>query len=206
MTHSDLIRGIGNLLFMGLTLILFVFINFLFRRSNAELMGIPVAANLVHTVLGPLLVIINSILLVFLCALLKTELDPSQLADVQNHQVKWVLGPLLNPFFVSKYSLLNNIGYAFLIILWWLGMHSFIYFIQLNPDGSPYSKWIFGWQSLINVLYLAVGLASMIAIQTGWQQYGLEIYQAKRYWGFLGILIGAFLPPLLLKLGIPKLL
>jgi hypothetical protein len=63
---------------------------------------------------------------------------------------------------------------------------------------------VFGWQTLISVVYLALGPASMVVIQLRWQKFGMS-YTWKWLIGFVGIPIGAFLPPLILRLGLPDL-
>jgi hypothetical protein len=78
-------------------------------------------------------------------------------------------------------------------------MYSFLYSIGLNkPADTPF---LFGWQTLITVLYLALGLGSMIAIQACWNKFGFASYQLKHWLAFLGIAIGAFVPPILLRHG-----
>jgi hypothetical protein len=43
----------------------------------------------------------------------------------------------------------------------------------------------------------------MIAIQACWSKIGFDPYRIKYFIGFLGIAIGAFVPPVLLKHGLP---
>ena len=200
MNQIELAKGIGALLFTGTVIILLVFVNFLLRKSNATVFGVPIPASTIHAVLGPLLVIVKGALVVFLCALLKTELDSAGIKAIQTTQIKMLFGPLFNPFYVSASNWINGCGYAFLIILWWIGMHSFVYSIHLNPE----SKWLFGWQMLISAMFLALGLTAMFAIQSIWAKMGLGSYRVKWLCGFIGIPIGAFLPPFLLRLGVPK--
>ena len=118
-------------------------------------------------------------------------MDNVALAQVQTLQVKWVFGPLCNPFYVGSNSLLTGCGYAFLIVLWW-DRDAHIPLFHWPELGS---RWLFGWQTLISVMYFALGLASMLAIQACWNKLGMEAYRAKWISGFIGIPIGAFLPP-----------
>lgn len=202
MKYDQYIQAISGLLFFGMSTIILIFINFVLRRGHSAIFGIPIPASKVHIVLGPLLVLINAALFVYLCAFVSTTLTPHQILRVQSYQPKFLLGPILNPYFLGKTVFLNNIGMAFLIVLWWLGMHSFIYSLELEQ----FSPLRFGWQSLISVLYLSLGLASIIAIQMCWIKWGFGSYKDKWLFSFFGIAIGAFGPPYLLKLGIPKIL
>ena len=195
-----LVKSISGLLFTGTVIILLVFINFLLQRGDASIWGVHLPVRAVHAVLGPVLILINSALLVFLCALFRTKFDLSSVEQIQNYQPKWILGLLINPFYKGNSAFANGVGYAFLIILWWLAMHSFTYSIHLNSD----SRWLFAWSSLISVIFLALGLASMLAIQGTWSKIGMDNYRIKWIFGFIGIPIGAFLPPFLLRLGVPK--
>jgi hypothetical protein len=88
-------------------------------------------------------------------------------------------------------------------VLWWLGFHSFLYSIEFG--GEQPAPFLFGWQILISVVYLALGLASMIVIQLCWQKFGMGSYTWKWLIGFVGIPIGAFLPPIAIRLGLPDL-
>lgn len=172
MTALEIVKGIGGLLWFGAGIIVALFGNFLLRKHFSDsILDIPIPSNWVHAVLGPILLIVNSTLLVFLCALYLTPVDDATLAQIQSTQIKWVFGPLCNPFYLGQYRLFNGCGYAFLIILWWLGMHTFLYSIRLN---------------------------------TCWKKFGFPAYRLKWMFGFIGIPIGAFLPPLLLKLGLPR--
>lgn len=200
MSAVDIVKGIGGLLFFGAGIIIVVFTNFVLRRSNAPLAGIPIPASTVHAILGPLLVLINAALLVLLCALFRTDIDDQARLDIQKCEVKWVLGPLLNPFYLSESPTASAVGYAFLIVLWWLGMHAFAYSVAENPG----SRWLYGWQILVSVLYLALGLAAMAFIQSGWNKLGMDDYRLKWRCGFIGIPIGVFIPPILLRLGLPR--
>jgi hypothetical protein len=183
-------------------LIVAIFINFLVRRSDASVIGITLPSRLVHLALGPTLVLLNGVLLVYLCALYQTAASMNEVGSLQRSQKYLHLGFLVNPFYISKNSVITAVGYAFLIFLWWLGMHTFLYSIGLNSTNSPF---LFGWQILISVLYLSVGLASMFAIQACWQKFGIASYQLKIWAAFVSIPVGAFLPPLLLRLGLPHL-
>src|SRR5438477_1523475 len=127
MSPLDLVKNISGLLFTGCTVIVLVFVNFLIGSSQAGVFGTELPTKAVHAVLGPALILINSALVVFLFAFYRTEVDQASLSAIQQYQPKWVLGPILNPFYVGRNPLLNCLGYAFLIILWWLGMHSFAY-------------------------------------------------------------------------------
>jgi hypothetical protein len=200
MTALDLVKSISGLLSTSTVLILLVFGNFLLQRGDVAVFGVQLPVRIIHTLLGPSLVLINSALLVFPCALYRTGLDASAVTAIQSYQPKWILGPLLNPFYLGPSAIWNSVGYAFLIILWWLGMHSFVYSIGLNAD----SKWLFGWMALISVLFLALGLGSMLAIQGTWEKIDMSQYRLKWVCGFVGIPVGAFLPPLLLRLGAPR--
>jgi hypothetical protein len=91
---------------------------------------------------------------------------------------------------------------GFLIVLWWIGMHSFIYSITLNPD----SPLLFAWQVVVSLIYLVLGLASMLVIQLCWSKWGFDPYRTKQLVGFVGIAVGAFGLPVLLHLGAPGLL
>ena len=202
MTHISLIKGIGNLLFTASTTIVLIFISFLLRKSEAEVLGLPIQSRTVHAVLGSFLILVNACLVVYLIALYASDLGKDQIREIQSYQVKYVLGPLLNPFYLSKSTFINSIGYAFLIILWWLAMHSLTYSINLNQR----TPLLFGWQALISVLFFVLGLMSMLAIQGCWAKWGLEAYRWKLNLAFVGIGIGGFLPPILLKLGLPEVL
>jgi hypothetical protein len=199
MTALDLVKGISALVWVGSSLTVLLFVNFLLRRGTA-LYGIPIAPEWVHAFLGPILLVVNGALLVLLCALHQTPVSDEELQQIRAHQVKFLLGPLCNPFYAGRSRWLNGVGYAFLILLWWLAMHSFLYSINLNTS----SRWLFGWQTLISALFLALGYASMIAVQGCWEKFGVSVYAEKWKFGMIGIPIGAFLPPLLLGLGLPK--
>ena len=139
MTSVDIVKAIGGLLWTGMGIVFVLFVNFLIRRSNPDgVFGIPLPGQWVHAAFGPILVAVNGALLVFFCALLQTPVDNVALAQVQTLQVKWVFGPLCNPFYVGSNSLLTGCGYAFLIVLWWIGMHTFLYSIGLNSDPDGY--------------------------------------------------------------------
>jgi hypothetical protein len=203
MSPVEIVKGIGALLWFGAGIIFALFVNFLLRRQISDgILGLPISSSWIHAVLGPVLLVVNGMLLVYLCALYDTRVEKTTIAQIQSTQIKWIFGPLCNPFFLGKYRLLNSCGYAFLIILWWLGMHTFLYSTGLNPQ----SKWVFGWQTLISVMFLALGLASMLAIQGCWRNFGMADYRLKWIFGSIGIPIGAFLPPILLRLGLPKIL
>jgi hypothetical protein len=120
---------------------------------------------------------------------------------LQGLQKYKIFGAILNPFYASGGVLANAVGYAFLIILWWFGMYSFIYSIDLNKAAG--SAFLFGWQTLISILYLALGLSSMIAIQACWRKFGFASYELKLWVSFLGIAVGAIMPPILLRHGLP---
>jgi hypothetical protein len=128
-------------------------------------------------------------------------LDSSEVAQLQRLQKYKIFGSIFNPFYTAGNPVANAIGYAFLIILWWLGMWSFVYSIGLNQKAD--GPWFFGWQTLISILFLVLGLASMIAIQACWSKIGFDPYRIKYIIAFPGIAIGAFLPPLLLRHGLP---
>ena len=206
MKHEVYMQTITSLLFFAITSTFMIFVNFVLRKEQA-IIGIPVSPRKVHLILGPLIVLINSGLFVCLCALASSKLTPEQIFEIQSYQPKIpgglgrLLRPLINPYYLGFNNFLNNISMAFLIVLWWLGMHSFVYSLELEK----YSPVRFGWQSLITLLYLSLGLASMIAIQICWVQWGFDAYKSKWAFSFLGIAIGAFGLPAFLNLGFPKL-
>lgn len=202
MTATVIGKGINNIVAFAMVMIIAIFTNFLLRRTDASIIGVTLPSGLIHLVLGPALVFLNSTLLVYLCALYRTTASINEVAGLQRSQKYLYFGFLINPFYISKSTIATAVGYAFLIVLWRLGMHSFLYSLGLNAADSPL---LFGWQVLISVLYLAVGLASMFAIQTCWQKFGMEPYQLKMWAAFIGIIVGAFLPPFLLWLGVPHL-
>jgi hypothetical protein len=194
-------KAIAAMISYATILIIVIFANFLLRRTDATVLGVMLPARLAHFILGPVLVLLNAVILVYLCALYKMTLGNSEITQLQHLQKYKFFGSMFNPFYVAGNPAANAIGYAFLITLWWLGMWSFIYSIGLNPEAD--GPWLFGWQSLISVLFLALGLASMIAIQACWSKIGFDLYRIKYFSGFLGIAIGAFVPPVLLRHGLP---
>lgn len=200
MTTDSIGKAISALVTSSTILVVVLFGNFMLRRTDGTVWGVSLPSRSVHFILGPVLVTLNSVLLVYLCALYKMESTPKEITDLRSMQKYHFFGFLANPFYVSKNQAITAVGYAFLIVLWWLGMYTFLYSLGLNVD----SPWLFGWQVLISVIYLALGLASMLAIQACWSKFDITVYRWKMWAAFVGIPIGAFLPPLLLRLGIPK--
>lgn len=203
MDAVDIGKSITSLVSSATITIVLVFGNFLLRSKSkyATVEGITLSARNIHFILGPVLVLLNAALFVYLCALYKSNASHDQIDTLQHLPGHWILNPIFNPFYVSHNRIVNAIGYAFLIVLWWLGMYSFYYSIQLNP--SVDGPWLFGWQTLISVLYLALGLGSMLAIQACWSKFGFAPYTTKLYASFLGIAVGCSVPPLLLHHGLP---
>jgi len=203
MSALAITKAISGIAAFATTMIILVFGNFLLRKADATVLGVAVPSRFVHAVIGPVLVLLNGVLLLYLCALYRTNVAAAEVAQIQHAQQYKLLGALFNPFYISRNAAINAIGYAFLIVLWWLGMHAFLYSIGLNKDST--GPWFFGWQTLITVMYLALGLSSMWAIQACWYKFGIHDYDSKLIAAFLGIPIGAFVPPLVLKLGSPLL-
>lgn len=201
MNAEQIGKAINDIVASATIMILLIFMNFLLRRSQASIFGVTLPSRYIHLGLGPILVLLNSVLLIYLCALYRSDASDGEIISVQQSQKYMFLGFLFNPFYVSKNNILTGMGYAFLIFLWWIGMHSFWYSIGLNSNESPF---LFGWQVLVNVLYLAVGLASMFAMQACWQKFGITQYQVKIWAAFVGIAAGALLPPIILGLGLPR--
>lgn len=203
MTPEQLVKSISNLLFVAMVTVGLAFWNFLWRREHPgiEVFDVSLPAETVHLVLGIFLIIFNAVIFVFLWALYDADLSEEQVRAIKSMNVKFVLGPLLNPFYVSGHAFVNAVGYAFLIVLWWLGMHSFTYSLRFTTGRGL----VFGWQLLVSCMYLILGLGSMVAIQQCWLKMGVDAYKLKWRWCFVGIPVGAFLPPLLLRLGIPQL-
>lgn len=201
MTAVSLVRAIMQIIFFATTTIAVIFANFLLRRADTTVAGVMLPARQIHAVLGPVLVLLNALLFVYVCALYKIHTSNVEVAELQSLQKYKVFGAAFNPFYASGGIFANAVGYAFLIILWWFGAYSFVYSIGLNkPPDTPF---LFGWQTLISILYFALGIASMIAIQACWQKFGFASYQLKLWVSFVGIAIGALLPPILLRQGLP---
>jgi hypothetical protein len=197
----DIGRVIIGLLNFATFTIFLLFGNFLLQKSTAKVMGIPLPLRQIHFLLGPVLLLANGALFIFLCALSRSDVSHAEITELQRMQSYRFFGAIFNPFYVSGGRFANAIGYAFLIVLWWLGMYSFYYSIGLNASAD--GPWLFGWQALVSVLYFALGLASMFAIQSCWNKFGPAPYNIKLYVSFLGIAIGAIVPPILLRHGLP---
>lgn len=173
---------------------LLLFVNFYLRRSEIDLLGVRLPAQIVHLVLGPILITINMLVLVFLLGVLNSDITKSELTDLQATEFIKFTGPLFNPFYLSGKPWVDAVGYAFLIVLWWIGMHTFYQSVKLN-DPSPL---LASWNTVASGLYLVCGLASMLVIQGCFRQFGYEDYRLKHYFAFVGIAFGAFVPQALL--------
>jgi len=79
-------------------------------------------------------------------------------------------------------------------------MHCFWFSAQVENQ-TRFTK---AWSYLVGALYLVIGLMSMLAIQGCWTKLGIEQYRLKQIGGFVGIPVGAFLPPLLFRLDFPQ--
>lgn len=190
------LKNITGLITTGSTLVIFLFINMILRRLDVSIFGFALPTTSVHFVLGPVLIFVNAAILYFLLVLWFSDIPASGkvVELIKGFNPLGVLGPLINPFFVGKYELINAIGYAFCIILWWLGMHSFWMSTQLNAPSPS----ILAWNVLVGGIYLVIGLASMAAIQSIFVRFGLDLYKTKWFCAFLGIGIGAIIPRLMI--------
>jgi hypothetical protein len=204
MRVENLIHTISGLLLTGSSLAIVVFVNLILRKRDIQIsgFGISMPTEQVYIIFGPMILLINSTLFIFLCALYKHDLNQEEMAIVTSYQPIPLTGPLFNPFFISANIYINSMGYAFLIVLWWIAMHSFWYSIDLNT-GTPF---VFAYRWFITCLFLALGLMSMLAIQQCWYKFGFDDFKIKWVCGFIGIPIGGFLLPFLLKLGAPTFL
>ena len=199
MDAVDIDRAIMGALFSAACTIVAVFVNLASGKAETSVLGVGLPARQVHFVLGSFLVLLNAYVFVCLCALYRVHVGSNQLAHLQDLSQYKILGPLFNPFYTSDKIFAKAVaalGYAFLIILWWLGFYSFSY--SVGPNESADSPFLFGWRMLISILYLVLGLLSMLAIQQCWRKFDFASYQLKWLVGFLGILIGASVPPLIL--------
>lgn len=202
--------NIGGLLATGFLTIALMFINFLSRRGDLpnkiqwlfrkladvpRFFGAATSDAMLHYILGTFVCIITAFVVVHLAALYASRVDSEALKEIQSQQVWLFLGSIFNPFYVDKNGFVNSIGYAFLIVLWWFGMYSVTFAYRLG-NRTPFS---FGWHALLSVIYFAIGLAAMIGIQSCWNKFGIETYRSKLLFSFIGIAVGALLPPFLLK-------
>lgn len=200
MPVESLIKSIAGVTWVAVAGILLIFANLVIGKRDGSLFGFNLPTQKIHLVLGPVLIILTAALVIMLFALTRFQLSEEQLTLAKEHQVLFILGPLANPFYRSDSAFVSNMGYAFLIVMWWLGMHSFTYSIGQE---SP-TPLLYGWQVLFGIVFLALGLAAMLGIQVCWHTLGMEEYRGKLQWSFLGIVIGAFLPPYLFNLGLPQ--
>jgi hypothetical protein len=202
MEVTNLVASIGGLIGWGAVLVFASFLSLAFKKTDINLIGVTISAESAHLILGPLLVIVNTAVFMMTAILSRLTISPDDLKQLQSKHILEYLGPILNPFFVSDNQIINSLGYMFLIVLWWIGQYTFLYSVELNLD-SPF---LYAWKLLISALYLAIGLISMLMIQQCWINFGMAAYKTKYYVGFLGIIIGAGLPPVLTGRGFPKLL
>ena len=191
-------KNITGLLTTSMTLLVLLFVNVLLGKNTASIFGFAVPTSSVHFVLGPTLLLLNAAILYYLLVLFFMQIDPSSTEAIAIREMNpmWVLGPLVNPLYISGYKFINGIGYGFLIVLWWLGMHSFWMSINMNT----LSPSILAWNYLIGGMFLVLGLASMLVIQSLFSKFGMELYRLKWMCSFIGILVGAGVPPLILQL------
>jgi hypothetical protein len=192
-----LLRNVSGLLLTSIILILGLFINFVRNQDVATIFGFNLPSQTLHLALGPILLLINCAILYFMMVLFLMPINAEQVIQMQNLNPMWLLGPIVNPLYVSNFSVVNSFGYAVLIILWWLAMHTFWFSIRLNSS-SPF---IAAWDLLFGGLFLLLGLSSMIVVQSLFYKLGLDYYQLKIRFSFVGIAIGAFLPPFILGIS-----
>jgi hypothetical protein len=100
-TAVDITKGITGIITTAMTVIAVLFVNFLARRGNSAVFGVVIPTRLVHFLLGPVLVVLNGALLLFLCALYQTA-DNTDVAGVQQQNKYVILGFLANPFYVGR--------------------------------------------------------------------------------------------------------
>jgi hypothetical protein len=198
--YADIISSISGLIFTGMLLVFGLFVNLVFGKSSGSVLGTSIPFEYVRIALGPVIVITNAALFLFLGALSRLHLTAAEISYAQSYQVWWILGPLFNPFYVSNYPVINAVGYAFLIILWWIGVYTFLYSVDINADSPFYDS----WKLMVSAIYLCLGLMSMVAIQRCWMRFGFGAYTLKWKFALVGIVAGMTLPPLLSGRGIPR--
>jgi hypothetical protein len=161
MSPEILAKTTVSIVSTALCTIMGMFINFLVRKGDGTVLGLTLPTESIHFILGPFLLILNSALVIFLFALYAIDITEEQLRAIKAQEAWFFFGPICNPFYIGRLSAMNNIGYAFIIVLWWLGMHSFLYSIEQNAS----QPLLYGWQILFSVLFLALGLVAMWGIQ-----------------------------------------
>ncbi len=90
MTHLQLAKGLGNLFFTSCLLIGMIFINFLIRKGNAEVLGVSIPSKIIHLALGPVLILTNAIVVILLFTMFAKEISPNELSSLQSFNPKFI--------------------------------------------------------------------------------------------------------------------
>jgi hypothetical protein len=201
MGHIEILRTVCWLMVLCIAMAATMFGAFLVQRAGSTLLGGVFPARSVYVGLGIAMIVVNGALLFFLIALATTKIDAAQFEEIRRYQPGWIPASIANPFFMGSNPVLGTLGHAVVVFVWWLGMHAFVYAIGLNGE----SRWMAAWLALAFALYSGLGPAILLALLAGWSKLGLAEYRIRWLCGLAAIPISAVLPPVLFRLGLPRL-
>lgn len=160
--------------------------------EKIEILGFEVRTRVATIVLFGILcgLIFNLTRLLLIISHLLSQLDGSQnrgqaIIILQTHS--WVFNPFAQTSGTWSF-LLDNLGLALLLLIWWLGFHTG-YFL-LKGTNLSLSTSVSSW--ILSLFYLVFGLNAMIIIMNLVKEINPETVWIKFCCLFLSIPIGAF--------------